>query len=517
MIQEAFVKELIECPICSKQFDEFDSLPLVLECGETCCASCLTTYLKKHTQKNNKFKCIKCTQTHELPNHSRFPTNLLILQLAKLFEKRKKINEMIKYRKQSEAYDQGSAASSEAASNIPFEIAEKFNVLRGDIEEDFRSTLEIISIYFNGLLEEINKYESELIASHQRLHADKENFDYYLLNELNEKWHEHLNDLLFNRKEIVNSFELTSVLDKLLKTKKNDFHGQMFDMMLKNNLESLKSKLSKRRYLRKADIKFKAVKSFVELKSFDLRKYLANRHPIIYRMKFEILENGHYVIAYFNTKMDVFFAILDGDKKLIKQFHDDQMKINLYFMKLFRFKNHIMLYSYFKELFLQVYDENMNRILQITVSVPIISAVATEDTIFILTRKNDICTYDWEGNLIRENTEFEPNIPKVVTQFDVFRDVYIFKHEEGVVVMDSHDGSVISKFDAYGHRFILNAHETMLIILNDQKKTISYFDFYGKKLYEKQIKDHPGELGLLFNLSKEEMVFADFERSIIYT
>jgi hypothetical protein len=515
MIQEAFLKEIIECPSCSKQFDEFDALPLVLECGETCCSSCLTTHLKKHTEKSNTFKCVKCANTHELPKHSTFPTNLLILKLAELFEKRKRINETSKTRKQSQVYGIDRKSSTANLSVISGEISDKINQLKSEIEEDFRSTLGIINTYFSALLDELKSYESELIASHQRLSAYKENLDFDLHNELNEKWHEHLDNLSLNRKEVVNSFELTSMLDKLLKTKKSDFHAQLFDSIAKNSLES--SKQSRRRCLRKADIKLKEVKNFVELKSFDLRKYLADRHPIIYRMKFEILENGHYVIAYFNSKMDVFFAILDGDKQLIKQFNDDSMKINLYFMKLFRFKNRIMLYSYFKELFVQVYDENMNKKLQISMSVPIISAVANDDNIFILTRKNHICTYDWEGNLMRENTEFEPNIPKVVTQFDVFHDVYIFKHEEGVVVLDSHDGSVISKFEAYGHRFLLNANETLLIILNNQTKIISYFDFYGKRLYEKQIKDHPGELGLLFNMSKEEMVFADFERSIIYT
>ena len=77
------IHNLLKCPNCKGALQDARLLPC---CEETICSLCLETQiLDKH--KLNKYKCIVCKNTHEMPENRHFASNKFI---NKVFQERPK-------------------------------------------------------------------------------------------------------------------------------------------------------------------------------------------------------------------------------------------------------------------------------------------------------------------------------------------------------------------------------------------------------------------------------------------
>lgn len=67
--QESDLSELLSCPNCKRIYDE----PNILPCGKIVCKECVKIILYKINKTSKQFKCLLCTDYHQLPKASQFP------------------------------------------------------------------------------------------------------------------------------------------------------------------------------------------------------------------------------------------------------------------------------------------------------------------------------------------------------------------------------------------------------------------------------------------------------------
>jgi hypothetical protein len=77
--QENLLSDLLNCPNCKSLYDE----PNVLPCGKIVCTACLKVILYRINKTCKQFKCLLCTDYHNLPRDNKFPICEPLLRLIK--------------------------------------------------------------------------------------------------------------------------------------------------------------------------------------------------------------------------------------------------------------------------------------------------------------------------------------------------------------------------------------------------------------------------------------------------
>ena len=229
--EEKQINNLLKCPNCKEELNEPRLLPC---CEETICINCVEQLLEK--SKNmyaNKYKCIICKTVNELPPERKFPNNKFISKIQSEQPKEIYRSELVENLKAYlKGFDSNKLFLNKCVDDGVVLIKEHCMALRNELSKATQSLLQLIQVFSDEYLKQINSYESETTLKLDHIKQVDVKKSTELSEDFYEKWSSYLNNSIIKTSEIELAIGQASELDKKLKYENELLKKLLFDGFL---------------------------------------------------------------------------------------------------------------------------------------------------------------------------------------------------------------------------------------------------------------------------------------------
>lgn len=497
----------LKCPICKDIFDE----PKLLECGYAICNQCILSHIEtKQTKLTNEFKCLLCSEVHELPKNGFTVCKPLLKLLAKS-------SNTIYRGEHVESLITNIRYVENELKKLDFELNNGSDVIKDhciELRRQIQLTTEtnIQKIYqLNELMiKQIDEFESATSRSYSTLSKEKLNVELAEFKQICDESNNYLKRFQISDQQVEDLNEKLIDLRTKISFYEQDiksfiFNGQLLKYKRAETLSSLIGELSV--------CEFNSI-DFGCLERVDMSEWF-NRALDLKYLRFRFFDNGCLVIAYgYESSNQLNILIFNEYDKTLKQ-----SRVIENVMKMFQIcvsKNRI--YMQYKvpcvdeppstncKWYLKVYDENLELINQIQTIKHWLIAV-NNSLIFCMSSDESLIVYNHSLQVIKKIGQNEqPASPFYfpVTIYEIIYEhnrYYIHSQENEIEyfrIVDEHTGHLIKLFELEQAKLLkINTSKNNIImiecndLLGKESLRLKYLNLNGDLIKEIRLNNFP--------------------------
>lgn len=493
----------LNCSICEEIYDD----PKILPCGETLCRKCIPKMIEKYKTTNvSQLKCLFCKKIHEITKAG-FPSNKIVVSLINetsrsnylVLYSRSKKSEILK--NSLKVIKNENKKLKQSIINPAGKVDDFCSFLETKIQHATEVKIQQINDMNEKLLNEIRQFKKNCNRN-----LDKDTKLVYertieTIDRFYEKWDYYLQSPEQDDNELIEAIQKsrqfqTTLIKSIFETENIIFSGKILEFDENERLLNANT-------LGNFIYKNKTIPSFNDLDTIDLRKNFKDQHSACKKIKLTILENGHYVIAYFSTNKFSKLLLIDKNYNTIKEKNESTHSAGFFinYFKLMSYKNLIVLYSWMSKSYMKVFDEHLFQKAHYPNFEGYFTAITFDDSNIICldSAKSTLYIYDWniklQLTLRTNNVDLNFHIPANTTQIECFDSKFFLRHKTYISVINQNDGKLIRYLNGISAtRFLIDRREKYLIAISDDLKKLVYFTFEGEIIYENEMTNFPDGL-----------------------
>ena len=505
------------CAMCNTEYD----MPHILPCGETMCGKCINKYTIE-INKNAFVQCPYCDEKHQLPPNG-FPINKAISKL--LNEAPVEIYRGETYENLKSALKQIKEDCDQFNINIQYGI-DKINEICSNLLNEVKmiteDKLEHIHKFSKAFSNEITNYKTECVSSFTNNSLYKETIKHFNqeIKDFYEEWSAYLNKSNPDEHEMKKAVEAATKLIESIKRKRFEFDNVLYNGKL-IHYKHPTTELTSDYALGQLVYSRISIPGFEKLIKLDFKPYLIDKHSTYNQFKLQLLDDGSFLIAYYNPENHINLGIFNQDGALVS----DLIKIKsfLFYLHILPYKNKIICSHYdadIKAYCLKIFNDDFKVKCAIHLNASI-SSIAANDKQMLVLLKSQLNFYDWELKPLM--SVYESNrigyplcLPYETSQIDVDDYNYYFKHGNELSIISQENGSVkrIKEFEC--DLFRVNKNENTILAKSHVFDVMRVYDLKGELLTENNLEDYPASVNFFLIDKSNNVVFADEEHCDIY-